>query len=594
MCGIVGAVTAAESGREFVCAGIERMRDRGPDHAGSVHLEGVHLGHSLLSTIGEIEFEQPFWTHDKRAVIVFNGEIYNYLELMRDDFELEARCARFPRSDTVVLAEGLNLHGERFLERCNGMFAFAFLDVASMRLLLARDRLGIKPLFYRAHAGEFYFASEAQVLRATQPGRKIDPVGLYSSLRFRYPMGALSIDAGIAQLEPGFLMRVSPDGSFVQCRWWSNSHAGGATDSEQTAIERTAELLGCSLELCMRSDHGFSSFLSGGLDSSLLAALAINEKGALDTYSVGLEAEDAIDESLYARAVAEHIGSHHIAHVVDAADFQARAQRILADKGEPILVPNQVALDSVSAELAKRHRVVLSGEGADEVFGGYGRIFLLPHDWRLFQRGELTPKWVAALPAEFVHDFIGFFVERYGYTSHAFAVTELGKWGFTRDVADHARDAIVARLRELWERIDADDDRNRLMVLFQNIHLPGLLGRLDSATMRHSVEGRVPFLDYRLVEYVNTLPAVLKQKPLLKDMIGMRLSGDQLSGVADIPKFILKTIGERYIPKPIVYRAKVGFPIPGSFTRQDGAEAANGNQYESWIASNMHELREKL
>ena len=323
MCGIFGSIGGAplEPGR--VQRAASSLAHRGPDGHGSIMLPGVCLGHTLLSIIGDSPIAQPIHTSDGRGVLVFNGEIYNYLELMEDDAELRDVCSRRERSDSVVLVEGLRLYGDAFLSRLNGMFAFAYHDLDSGLTTLVRDRLGIKPLFYSAPGGSVVFASESRTVRLlTGLPFEPDPEGFYSYLRFRYPIMSRSFDRRIRQVMPGHLLRVARDGNVANVRWWKNSTAGGFDGTYEEAREEVESLIRSAIELRMRSDHDFSSFLSGGLDSSVLAAVASRNKEHLDTYSIGIRGVDEFDESRYAQMVIDQLGTRHHPYMLGPEEFE--------------------------------------------------------------------------------------------------------------------------------------------------------------------------------------------------------------------------------------------------------------------------------
>ena len=349
-----------------------------------------------------------------------------------------------------------------------------------------------------------------------------------------------------------------------------------------------------SVELRMRSDHDFSTFLSGGLDSSLIAAIASRNKERLDTFSIGLSGDGRFDESAYSQVVVDALATHHHPHQLGAGEFREQHRELVASRREPVGVPNEVALKILSCEISRTHRVVLSGEGADEVFAGYGRIFLLPHDWGLMQRPgdkDVAKKLEARYGRELPLSFMDLFIQRYGYTTHEYAVDTLRQRSFEFD-GDDLRESIESDIAALYESIEADTPFNLMLVLFQNLHLPGLLYRLDKATMAHSVEARVPFLDHRLVEFVNTLPIEFKVRPVTPLSELETLVADEISEVHDVPKAILKDVSRQMLPAQIVDRRKMGFPIPPSFYGVDGASAAA--DYGAWINRNLDLLSDGM
>jgi len=585
--GIIGEVSGADGRMEQAA---RSLLHRGPDSHEIVRLPGVSLGHTLLSIIGTSPITQPIRSHDGNGILTYNGEIYNYLELLRDDPRLQAACQGRLATDTVVLVEGLRLYGEAFLGELNGMFALCYHDFESRRTLLVRDRLGIKPLFYSTAPGGVLFASETQAIRVLS-GKPFapDPEAFYSYVRFRYPIASRSFDLGIRQVLPGHLLRIERSGEVSSVRWWTNRSAGGFTGTYDEAVATAQELLESSIELRMRSDHGFCAFLSGGLDSSLLTALASANKDRLDTYSIGVVGDAELDESVYAAAVAAKLGTHHHPYALDPGDYRAHHAAFVAALKEPLPVPNQVALRALSADVSRTHRVVLSGEGADEVFAGYGQIFLLPHDWNAIGAnrdvpGELHTKLLQRYGPRLPASFENLFIQRYGYTTHEFALNVL-KPLFGDFAGNAIRDSVEADILEVAGSIESDDPFNRMLLLFQNVHLPGLLYRVDAATMANSVEARVPFLDHRLVEFANTLPMGMKIRTLKPRSELTHLLADEISEVHDVPKAILKDIGRDLLPNGIADRRKMGFPIPPAFYMPDAQENMAG--YRAWTERNL-------
>jgi len=596
LCGILGFVRQRPIDPDRFRAACAGMAHRGPDAQDCCFLDGAAFGHALLSIIGDRAVPQPIATADGQGLLVFNGEVYNYLELFEEDAELRAACAGRPRSDTVVLAEGLRRHGAAFLPRLNGMFALAYFDRGTGRTLLARDRLGIKPLHYTTAGGGVAFASETRSLRLLlELGHQPDPLGYYGYVRFRYPVFGGGYDARIRQLEPGALIEVDADGIRASERWWRPRVEPDFDGSRGEAVERVRELLEDSVRLRMRSDHSFCTFLSGGLDSSLLTALAARSTPVLDSYSIGIEGAEgaAMDESAWAAEAAAAVGTRHHPYRLGAEEYRAEHAALVRHLEEPVGVPNQVALSVLSRELARDHRVVLSGEGADEVFGGYGRIFLLPHDWRAIEAGptgELGAKLRARFGEPLPAGFAELFLRRYGYTDHAHARALLAPMFPAAEL-----DALEERLLQIFaarlEPSCAAGLHDRLLQLFQEVHLPGLLARADLASMAHSVEARVPFLDHELVEFVNRLPFAWKVIEHTPRADLRRLLGDEISEVHDEPKAPIKEIARRHLPAGVVDRRKVGFPIPPAFYSE--GEPAQGG-YASWTRRNLELLQEIL
>ena len=599
MCGIFGVIGSPTPSPDLIERAQNSLSHRGPDTSDSISIPSITFGHTLLSIIGENPTKQPIWSRDGRGLLTFNGEIYNYLELLHNDPYLKKTCGDRKRSDTVVLLEGLRTYGTSFLQLVNGMFAFAYHDLDTGETLLVRDRLGIKPIYYSKLGGRIVFASESQAIRIlTGQSFSPDPEGFYSYIRFRYPIFQRSFDRNIRQLLPGYFLRITPSGDIREESWWENNTAGGFTGTYHEAMEEVESLLYSSIEFRMRSDHDFSAFLSGGLDSSLIASIAATKKPQLDTYSIGMSDEKAFDESKYATLVANELSTHHHPHHLTSGEFQDEHRAFIQGRGEPVGVPNQVALKALSRQISKTHRVVLSGEGADEIMGGYGRIFLLPHDWHLIQSRAntsrpVTQKLIELYGAHMPETWTDLFLQRYAYTSNEFAVDVLKKSGFDI-VTDHHLQSVRHDVETLMESIDTDSTFNMMLIIFQKLHLPGLLSRLDAVTMAHSIEARVPYLDHRLLEFANTLPFDFKVKPKKSRLQLVDLVADEISEVYDIPKSILKDLAQDRLSKDIIDRKKLGFPIPPSFYGPTTGRETVESNYESWVNVNFEILADVI
>lgn len=553
---------------------------------------GSHqLGHTLLSIIGSQPVYQPM--QSEGAALTFNGEIYNYVELREQDARL--RAATTGASDTEVLFEGLRLHGLGFLEKLNGMFAFCFVDERGDAYLV-RDRLGIKPLLYRAHAGEVAFASEPEALaRLGAARREPDAFGWYSYARARYPIDGASFDVGVHMVPPGHYVRIH-GGRITLHEYWRIEPVEPTNASEDVMLDQTMELLADSVRLRMRSDHSFCTFLSGGLDSSLLTAFAASTKSDLQTYSVAVD-RAGFDESGFAAAVSQALDTEHVELRLGAEGFSQQAAALWSNLRIPLGVPNVVAIAALAEVMAERHRCVLSGEGADEVFGGYGRIFLLPHDWEMLNGGtgggDVRDRFRRLYGATDFGDIESLFIDRYSYLGHAEATNVLSPM-FSPSEMEVCRERYETAIRARFAEAANTDDFNRLLIVFQRLHLPGLLLRLDTATMAHSVEARVPFLDHRLVQYANSLPIDFKmrRRATWEAAVAGGALSDELSEVHDSPKWPLRRIAADWISDEIIERPKLGFPIPPAFYGAVEGPAMGG--YRDWVAANVDEVCRRM
>lgn len=602
MCGIIGAFGEDRDNGQAVRRHVKSLAHRGPDGQTVVDGEGFAFGHALLSIIGPGPIRQPITSSDGRVTLTYNGEIYNFVEIMRDHPELKARCTAM--SDTQVLVEGLSLYGIDFIKECNGIFGFAAWDRKTRTGWIVRDRLGVKPVYYTQAAGQIWFASEARpLLEMSGASTEPDPEAFYSYARFRYPLGERTFFKSVKMIPPGNIVTIR-DGKVTLDCYWDIQEPKPFTGSYEEARHAARELFLNAVEIQMRSDHSFCTYLSGGLDSSYLTAIARQNKSELDTYSIGLDAGE-FDESEYSLQVARTLGTRHHPYLLKSEEYRQQHAEYVRHLGMPISVPNQVALKILSRELSRDHRVVLSGEGADEVFGGYGRIFLLPADWERLQksgvendsgRREFLRKIREQFGTDEWADYPSFFLRRYGYVTHEQAAGLMGEH-FDRPSMDRARESVETDIRAMFGRWQTDL-YTRQLLLFQKIHLPGLLMRVDTSTMAHHVEGRVPFLDHRVVELLNSFPIhyKMKRKESFDAAMAQGLTSDELSETHDIPKAPLKEMAEEIVPKEIVWRKKVGFPIPAGFYKPEEAGAAGGTggsnkpSYAWWVERNMQLL----
>ncbi|MFA6111299.1 MAG: asparagine synthase (glutamine-hydrolyzing), partial [Candidatus Latescibacterota bacterium] len=567
MCGICGFVALA--GRPDADA-LRRMADtlshRGPDDEG-FHLEGpVGLANRRLSIIDLPGGHQPVYNEDRTICVVFNGEIYNQLELRR---ELSAAGHLFgTRSDTEVLVHLYEEWGEEGVHRLNGMFAFALWDRARNRVWLVRDRLGVKPLYLMRRPDLFLFGSEAKALLAF-PGvtPALDPVGLELYLTLRYLPESSTIFAGMEKLPPGQMLTVDTrTGAVVRTRYWrpevSPLSAVSPRPGEQA--EELLSLLHDAVAIRLMSDVPFGAFLSGGLDSSAVVALMSRVMSEpVKTFSIGFSEQGSLDETRFARLVAETFRTQH-REIDCTADGVEALPRLIHHLDEPFADPIIVPTFQV-AELAARHvKVVLTGEGADEVFGGYTRFVL---DQRL-RRLHRLPAWfrglarltAARLPFRLGAGLtraleMGELPDARRFLAWVTAFTPADLEALCLPVAGGPAGQAAA---ELYERFDGErsgaDPTSRMLYCDLKVRLPEcMLARTDRMTMAVSLEGRTPFLDYRVVEWALRRPGDLhlrgsREKVLLKEALG------------------------RLLPQAVLARRKQGLAVPFALWTRHGVD----------------------
>jgi asparagine synthase (glutamine-hydrolysing) len=579
MCGITGywdlsGATNGDALTAQVSAMAEAIGHRGPDGRGVfVDVEaGLALGHLRLSIIDlSPAGAQPMISADGRWVIVFNGEVYNFREIRA---ELEATGRQFRgSSDTEVLVEACALWGVRSAaSRCNGMFAFAVYDRFTRELWLARDHIGIKPLYVALQGKALYFGSELKALRAhPRFVAALDQASAASFLRFGYVPAPWSIYAGVSKVEPGQLVRIGQDGEARKESYYSfpdtarariASRAGG---TEAELIDGLEALLGDAVQRQMVADVPVGVLLSGGIDSSTVAALAqATSNRPVKSFAVGF-AEARYDEAEHAAAVARHLGTDHTELHVGPGLAQDVLTRLPEMYDEPFADSSQIPTYLVSALTRQHVTVVLSGDGGDELFGGYDRYF---HGSRLLRGANVLPRPLLApiagmlrrMPVGVLDAISAGLPER---TRLRRLGTKLRKAAAVIDDADPT--ALYRRLMShfgdmdgmpagqyerrglFWDRsleTAIPDPIERMQYIDTMTYLPDdILTKVDRASMAVSLEARVPFLDHRVVAYAWSLPLHMKVR-------------------GPVGKWALRQVLHRHVPKSLVERPKMGFGAP--------------------------------
>jgi asparagine synthase (glutamine-hydrolysing) len=571
VCGIAGILKLDP--RETVEeARLKRMRDvlrhRGPDGEG-LWIDGpIGLGHRRLAIVDVTGGQQPMTNEDGSIWITYNGEIYNHAALRPG---LEARGHRYQtRSDTETILHLYEEEGERCVEGLQGMFAFALWDTTRQRLLLARDRLGIKPLYYALTDRELLFASEMKAILAAGPIRpELDRLVLPEFLATRYVAGEGTFLRGIRKLQPGHTRTWSvPEGHRTR-RYWQ---LPVAPDESPDGFKKRAIDLESRLERVVRShlmsDVPLGLFLSGGLDSTGLAAIMAPMVGErLRTFAVGFD-DEATNELPYARLAAQAVGAQHHEVVVSPEEFLASLPRLVWHEDEPLAFPSSVALNFVS-QLARPHvKVVLTGEGSDELFMGYNWYRVTAWNERLGRLyGALAPGAVRAGVRRAI-PHLPYSLARYARRSFlaleagprelfyenfaVFSATQRRALLLDRGLTDGV-DPYREQLRCFGEGPGSTLDRMSRADL--QTYVVELLMKQDQMSMAASIESRVPFLDHELVEHVVRMPSRFKIR-------GWKA------------KAVLRKALEHRVPRPILTRRKLGFPVPfGRWAREGFADS---------------------
>src|SRR5450755_2107887 len=568
MCGIAGILEFGRDAQANAAALREMcgvIRHRGPDDEGFYTDGAAGIGMRRLSIVDVAGGHQPLSNEDGTLWIVFNGEIYNHLALRE---QLIARGHRYStRSDTETVIHLFEEYGADCVQHLRGMFAFAIWNRDTKTLFIARDRLGIKPLYYKLTPERLLFGSEIKALLAHGGicpafNRAVLP----EYLAFGYLSGEESFYSGILKLLPGHTMTVGPDGqAHIRQYWDLDASKPHESRDEAYYVQSYRELLEGAVNSHLMSDVPLGVFLSGGVDSSAVAALMTKMRPEpVETFSVGYT-EQTYSELPYARAVSEHIHSQHHEVMVSESDFFAALPHLIWHEDEPIVWPSSVSLYFVARLARERVTVVLTGEGADETLGGYTRYAftlrnqavdrvyrsLTPAALRKAVRGLIagSPLISAKLRRKLTHTCLG--VDSASWSSFYFDnfLSAFNDAQQTQLLTDDARQKLTPRSAYQHVLGYWNDSKGELLqrLLYTDIktYLVELLMKQDNMSMAASIESRVPFLDHKLVEFATRIP---------RDM--------QIHGLAG--KRILKKAVEDLLPHSILYRPKLGFPTPWS------------------------------
>ncbi|MFA5160967.1 MAG: asparagine synthase (glutamine-hydrolyzing) [Elusimicrobiales bacterium] len=555
MCGFCGLVPLDGKARD--AAPVKAMRaalaHRGPDDEGELSLPGGALGFRRLSILDIEGGHQPMVSDDGAAAIVFNGEIYNHPALKS---ELEAKGEKFlTRSDTETILRLYLREGEGAIARLRGMFAFAIADTRRKKLILARDHIGIKPLYYCVRGGALYFSSELRSLLKAGIPADFDPAGLRDYLENNFVRAPRTVISGVFKLPAGHKLVFDLEGGKTPQpeRFYALKTSDDGIRDGNEALERLDALLNDSVKAHLLSDVPVGAFLSGGVDSSLLTALMCRHyPGKVKTFSIGFSgARAGMDESRWAKKAALHLGTEHN-EIMLPADVLGRIPELLLALDEPLGDSAVLPVFLLSQYAAKQVKVALSGEGADELFAGYNRYKAA----YLTYLAAKNPAWRAVMAA------------RGNFSSDAFyramPLDSQDKW---MEASRHSRPEDAAYFMkaaggaEFWRDYTerAEGFNGMLLADFRTIMADCLLMKVDKAAMAASLETRVPFLTPELAEFAFNLSPELKSRRFKS-------------------KWLLRKLAEKYLPSDIVWRRKHGFWSP----------------WEEWIKSGPPEVFDAL
>ena len=558
MCGIAGFVSRHldVNARSVVGRMTAAIAHRGPDADGFYVDARAALGHRRLSIIDVAGGQQPMFDESGDRAIIYNGEIYNHADL-RPELEAAGHIYR-THCDTETIVHGYEQWGAECVERFRGMFAFALWDRAQGELFCARDRLGIKPFYYAYVDGQLVFGSEIKALLQF-PGisARLEESLLPEYLAFGYSSGDRTLFAGIRKLMPGHVLHFRPGAEPVVRQYWEVPADGPVERGEEETLRQVRSRLEQAVRTRLMSDVPLGVFLSGGVDSSVIAALMqrmVTEK--VKTFSVGYQ-EERYSELSYARAVAERLGTDHHEVTVGREEFFQALPKLIWHEDEPIAWPSSVALYFVSELASRSVKVVLTGEGSDELFGGYGRYGYQLFNQRWAGRYSMVPEPVRAMLRRHIASSSLLSGDARRKLRHTF----LGRTGDLQSLyldnfygSFPAEDAVRAfqlgepqrayeNYMRYWDAVPHLPYLERMLWADKKTYLVELLMKQDQMSMAASIESRVPFLDHPFVEFSTTIAPEWKIR----------------RGQA---KYILKKAVEDLLPRDIIYRKKMGFPTP--------------------------------
>lgn len=559
MCGICGVYNHSNAepvNERLLDAMLATISHRGPDDQGVFIDQDMGFGMRRLSIIDLAGGQQPIFNEHGNVAVVLNGEIYNYRELAE---QLRQRGHTLKSSsDTEVIVHLYEEYGAKCLDYLRGMFAFAVWDARERRLFIARDRLGIKPLYYTQVGQRLVFASEIKaILQHSKVPRELDEQALSHYLSFKYVPAPHTMFEGIVSLPPGHTLTCDARGVQVEAYWdLSFDVPKNPIKSEQAYAEELEHLLHEALQLHLRSDVPFGAFLSGGVDSSTIVALMsqyLDEP--VRTFSVGFERTGhETDELPYARLIAETFQTDHHEVIITPQDFMSQAETMIWHMDQPLADQATVATYMVSKLASEHVKMVLTGEGGDELFAGYARYSgerLSP----FFRRSPAAAKNLALAISARVPGLRRPKLALYALCNSDEA-SRMANWfplfnqdmkasllsrEFARSLGQDSSNEIFA---EQLAKTDATAPINRMLYVDTKLWLADfLLLRGDKMSMANSLEARVPLLDHKLVEFAASLPPHLKLKRLTH-------------------KYLLKQVSRKLLPKQVIDRKKQGFPIP--------------------------------
>ncbi|MBM7606342.1 asparagine synthase (glutamine-hydrolyzing) [Metabacillus crassostreae] len=550
MCGFIGCIheKGINQGQQFKHL-FENMNNiiehRGPDDSGYFYDDYISFGFRRLSIIDLESGHQPLSYENSRYWIIFNGEVYNHVELRN---ELAQEGFHFEtHSDTEVIIAMYSKYKEKTPEMLRGMFAFLIWDKQEEVLFGARDHFGIKPFFYKKEEDRTYFASEKKSILLAMKNDVINSEALQQYLTYQYVPEPATMSDGIQKLLPGHYFTKKPNGNMEIKKYWNASFSPVATTEDKLAKE-IRDVMFDSVNVHMRSDVPVGSFLSGGIDSSLIASIAQKYNPAIKTFSVGFE-QNGFSEIDVAKETADKLNIENISYLISPEEYMKELPKIVWHLDDPLADPAAIPLYFVAREARKHVKVVLSGEGADELFGGYN-IYREPQDLAIFNKVPKTMKMLLRRLSEIVPEGVTgkSFIERgctpmesrYIGNAKMFDEKEKEKLFKWYNPNSHYLDIT----KPFYDQTKNYDPVDRMQYIDIHTWLRGdILLKADKMTMANSLELRVPFLDKEVFKVASKV-------------------GTEFKTSNNTTKYILRKAAEGVVPEHVLTRKKLGFPVP--------------------------------
>ena len=535
---------------------------RGPDDSGFYKDERCSIGFNRLSIVDLNSPSQPFINNSKDLVLVCNGEIYNYKDLRK---ELENEFFFKTQTDTEVLLHGYQKWGDNLWKKTKGMFSVAIYDKKKEEIKLVRDHAGIKPLHYLIKNNKIYFASDLKsffFIKNIKP--EIRKESILSYLSFRYVLGENTFYKNIKDIMPAQILTFKKN-ILNKSFYWSLKNNFIKNINEKNAIEELDYKLKEAVNSHLIGNVKIGVFVSGGLDSSLIAHYMNKQGSQLEGFGASVK-EAGYDEIKYMKKISNDEKIKLNITEINKNNFISNIDNIIKFKSEPASIPHETGFYLMSKSMSSKIKVVLSGEGADELFGGYGRLFQSPADY-----------YKKKINLFYKDKEIDHFLKRYCIFKDVDKKKYLNLETFNFKIHDEES---VNYLENVFMEVKHKNYFEKMYYIMFKVHLTNMLYRLDRMTMASSIEARVPFLDRDLIEFIYSLPSCMKirWKNKFSKIFSYFGNSESISEKLDIPKYILKKVAEGKIDKEIIYRKKQPFPFPlDNWMKKELGEYAKDN-----------------